>query len=112
MTFPTNIPSLTVWEKTVTDRAPAYLRHRLGACYWEETRGQSIQSGDVRHPDDSVFLAVPEGAVTDYVPKKDDRILPGNVEAASPPGTAFTVVKVSDFRYGSPMMRHMEVTLK
>lgn len=106
----TNKPACTIWEKTVVNHAPAYIRHELGACYWQDTRGQSVQSGDARSPADSVFLAIPADSVGDYIPKKDDRVLPGSVPDASPPKTALTVMQVKDFRYGSAMMQHLEVT--
>ena len=41
MQFPTNIPSVTIWEKTVVDRAAAYIRHETGAAYWQDNRGQT-----------------------------------------------------------------------
>lgn len=106
----TNKPACTIWEKTVVNHAPAYIRHELGACYWQDTRGQSVQAGDARSPADSVFLAIPADSVGDYIPKKDDRVLPGSVPDASPPKTAITVMQVKDFRYGSAMMQHLEVT--
>lgn len=108
MQFPTNIPSVTIWEKTVIDRAPAYIRHELGAAYWEDTRGQSEHG---REPDDHVFLAIHADNVT-YLPKKEDRVLMGSVESDTPPGDALTVMQVKDFRYGSTMMQHIEVTLR
>lgn len=112
MTFPTNIPAVTVWEKTLVNRAPAYIRHELGACYWEDNRRQSVQADDVRKPDDSIFLAVPVGSITDYVPKKDDRVMPGNISDAAPPSAALTVMQVKNFLYASAMMQHLEVTAK
>jgi hypothetical protein len=108
MQFPTNIPALTIWEVTLIDRAPAYIRHELGAAYWEDTRGQSEHG---REPDDHVFLAIHADNVT-YLPKKEDRVLPGSVDSAAPPRGALTVMQVKDFRYGSTMMQHVEVILK
>lgn len=106
----TNKPACTIWEKTVVNHAPAYIRHETGAVYWQDTRGQSVLSGDARSPADSVFLAIPADSVGDYIPKKDDRVLPGSVQDASPPKTALTVMQVKDFLYAAPMMQHLEVT--
>lgn len=108
MTFPTNLPAVTVWEKTLVNRAPAYVRHELGDAYWEDVRGQS----NGRTEDNGIFLALPAASVTEYVPKTDDRILPGSIADEKPPGDALTVMQVKDFRYLLPMMAHLEATLK
>lgn len=107
----TNKPACTIWEKTTVNRAPAYVRHETGAVYWQDCRGQTVGS-DPRSPDDNIFLAIPVGSITNYVPKKDDRIMPDSVADSSPPKEALTVMQVKDFRYGSAMMQHIEVTLK
>lgn len=108
MTMPTNKPACTVWERTVADRAPVWIRHELGACYWEDTRSQ--RTGKDRAPDDSVFLCIPASSLSDYVPRTDDRLAPGAVPEAAPPHEALTVTRVKDFRYGQAMMQHIEVT--
>ena len=108
----TNKPACTIWEKTTVNHAPAYVRHETGAVYWQDTRGQSVSSGDARSPDDNVFVAIPVGSISDYVPKKDDRIMPDSVADLSPPKDALTVMQVKDFRYGSAHMQHIEVTLE
>ena len=107
----TNKPACTIWEKTTVNHAPAYVRHVTGAVYWQDCRGQTVGS-DARNPDDNVFIAIPAGAENGYMPKKDDRILPGDAESASPPGEALTIMQVKDFLYGSKMMQHIEVTAK
>lgn len=109
MTFPTNIPSVTIWEKTVVNRAPTYIRHETGAAYWQDNRGQT----DGRDENDSIFLAIHAEALTDgYVPKTDDRVLSGSIAGDTPPRNAYTVGNVRDLRFGSRMMQHIEVTLK
>lgn len=108
----TNRSACTVWEKTIVNHAPAYVRHVTGAVYWQDTRGQTVSAGDARSPDDSVFLAIHADQIGGYLPKKDDRILPDEVDAVSPPHDALTVMQVKDFRYGSHTMQHIEVTLK
>ena len=91
------------------NRAPAYVRHETGAVYWQDARGQTVSSGDARSPDDNIFVAIPVGSISDYVPKKDDRIMPDSVADASPPKDALTVMQVKDFRYGAAHMQHIEV---
>lgn len=101
----------TVWEKTVQNRAPIYIRHELGAVYWENTDGQEVtQSGNgtSRTSTDAAFLCIPETSLT-YVPKPDDRIMSGVCTDEKPPQTALTVLFVRDFRHGSTRMRHLEV---
>ena len=104
----TNKPACTIWEKTTVNRAPAYVRHVTGAVYWQDCRAQS----EARTTENNVFIAIPAGSVSGYMPKLDDRILPGNVDENSPPKDALTVMQVKDFLYGSPMMQHIEVTAK
>lgn len=108
----TNQPACTIWEKTTVNHAPAYVRHVTGAVYWQDCRGQQVGAGDARSPADSVFLAIHADQIGDYVPKKDDRILPGDAAGTSPPHDALTVMQVKDFRYGSKTMQHIEVTLE
>ena len=106
----TNQPACTVWEKITVNHAPAFVRHELGACYWQDCRGQTVSGGDARTPADSVFLAIPAGSIGDYIPKKDDKVLPGSVLDAKPPHEALTVMQVKNFLYASAMMQHIEVT--
>lgn len=94
------------------DHAPAYVRHVTGAVYWQDTRGQTAGSGDARSPDDNVFCAIPVGSILDYVPKKDDRIMPDPVADLTPPKDALTIMQIKDFRYGATFMQHIEVTAK
>lgn len=109
MTFPVNVEALTVWAKDVSGRAPVYTRHVLGPSYWQDCRGQAA---DGRTPDDNTFAAIPVGSISDYVPKKDDRIVTGTSESAAPPPDALTVMQVKNFLYASAMMQHVELTLK
>lgn len=107
----TNQNGCTVWEKTVKDRAPAYIRHEEGALYWENTDGQEIRAGNARTrtPENGAFVIIPAASVT-YVPKPDDRILSGICPDETPPKNALTVMSVKDFRYSSPKTAHIEVT--
>lgn len=112
MKFPTNVDGLTIWEKTVIDRAPAYIRHEFGASYWEDTRGQTATGTDARSPADTCFVAIPVVSIGDYLPKKDDKIIAGIVTDERPPNNALTVMQVKNFLYASPKMQHIEVNAK
>ena len=111
----TNRENCTVWQKTTADRAPAYIRHEFGAYYHEITYAQETDRiRSVSHePAGTAFFCIPAESVTDgYLPKTDDRILDGICTDNSPPGHALTVTVCKDFRYGSPCVRHIEVTAK
>lgn len=105
----TNKPACTVWEKTTVNRAPAYVRHVLGAVYWEDVRGQTNVGADPRQPSDHCFVSIPEDSLNGYSPKKDDRILPGIAADSFPPAAALTVMSVRDCLHGSKAVRHVEV---
>ena len=109
MTFPTNVPALTVWEKDISGRAPTFVRHEYGPGYWQDCRGES----PARDPDDNTFAAIPATSILDsYIPRKDDRVLPGSIGDVSPPAAAMTITQVKNFLYGSAMMQHVEITAK
>ena len=101
----TNRPACTIWEKTVVNHAPAFVRHGLGAVWWEDVRGQKQN----RDPEDGVFINIPARSLFDYIPKKDDRIMPGNISGNSPPKAALTVMHVRDCLHGSATVQHVEV---
>lgn len=107
----TNTPAVTVWEKTVINRAPAYIRHQTGEAYWEDTHGETV-GGITRNPDDKMLMIVSAANLGAYMPKTDDRIMNGAVNDAQPPKDALTVTSVNDFRYGSARVKHIEVTAK
>lgn len=106
----TNTEGCTVWEKTVQNRAPTYIRHETGAVYCEDTDAQS--DGKDRSPDDKMLIVIPAVNLGGYIPKPDDRIIRGIVPDSQPPQTAMTVMQIKDFRYGSPHVQHIEVTAK
>lgn len=104
----TNTDGCTIWEKTVKDRAPFYIRHQTGAVYREITEEQS--SGKDRSPACKALVVIPAANLGDYLPKKDDRILCGIYPEDQPPQNAMTVMSVKDFRYGSAAVQHVEVS--
>lgn len=105
----TNRAGCTVYEKTVQNRAPVYIRHVLGELYWQPSVGQS--GGKDRAEQDDIFVSVPEASVT-YLPKPDDRIVGEIIADEQPPSTARTVMTVKDLRYGSQRVRHIELKVR
>ncbi len=105
----TNRKACTVYEKTAVNREYIYVRHTLGAVYWQSSQGQ--RSGSDRIPDNGALVLIPENSAK-YVPKVGDRIVDSIIGDERPPDCALTVMQVRDFRYGSPGVRHIEVTAK
>lgn len=106
----TNTTVCTVWEKTVQNRSPTYVRHETGAVYWEDTHGQT--TGKSRSPEDKAFISVHASELGSYLPKPDDRIIRGYSGSESPVPSALTITAVMDLRYGSPAVQHVEITAK
>ena len=107
----TNREGCTVWEKTIQNHAPAYVRHVLGAYYLETIAAQETDrtKSASHNPQNQQLFIIPADSLT-YLPKTDDRILDGIHTETSPPADAFTVVTVKDFRFGSECVHHAEVT--
>lgn len=105
----TNCEGCTIFEKTIIDRTPAYIRHTTGRIFWQPSEGQT--GGKDRHPQKSVFVNIPEPSTT-YLPKEDDRVVRGIINAEKPPHDALTVMNVKDLRYGSRRVRHIEMILE
>ena len=106
----TNREGCTLYEKTIHNRAPTFIRRELGAVYWEEKQEQN--SGADRSPRNEVFVSIPVTSVKGYIPQKDDRIVGEIISDEQPPNTAMTIMSVSDFLYGSPSAQHIEVIAK
>ena len=109
MKFPVNVEAVTIWEKTIVDRAPAYIRHEIGPAYWQGQSGQTID-GKSRNQEDSIFCAIPVDSLSNYLPKRDDLLVSGLCGENFPSGKKFTIVNVKNFLYGSEEMQHIEVT--
>lgn len=102
----TNRKGCTIYEKTVHNRAPTYIRHTTGEVYLESSSGQ--KNGSDRKPDNGIFVSIPETSLS-YIPKRSDLIIDDIIDDEQPPVTAMTIMSVKDFRYGSPSVRHIEV---
>lgn len=105
----TNRKSCTIWESTVVNHTPTYLRHETGRVYWEDVQGQSNMAADDRSPADSVFLSIPEDSLNGYMPKKDDRVMEGSIAGEKPPMNALTVMSVRNCLHGSKAVQHIEI---
>ena len=105
----TNREGCTIYEKTVVDRAPAYIRHAIGPIYWEPSIGET--DGKDRTEQNSIFVSIPAASVT-YLPKTDDRIVSEIISDEIPPPTAHTIINVKDLRYGSKKVQHIELTAR
>lgn len=108
----TNRKCCTIWESTVVDRTPTYIRHETGRVYWEDVVGQSNQGSDACAPADSVFLSIPEASLNGYIPKKDDRVMDGSIDDDKPPMNALTVMSVRNCLHGSKTVQHVEVKVE
>ena len=105
----TNRQGCTIYEKTVQNRAPIFIRHEVGAVYWEDTKAQ--ENGSDRTPQNSAFVSIPVTSIS-YEPKSGDKIVGSVIPDEAPPPTALTIMSAEDFRFGSPAVRHWEVTAK
>lgn len=106
----TNRMGCTIYEKTIRNRSPTYIRRAIGAVYWEEKLERA--DGADRSPHGEVFISIPSLSAGNYVPKTDDRIVGEIITDEQPPNTALTITAVSDLRFGSDAVRHIEVTAK
>ncbi len=105
----TNMTGCTIYEKTVLNRSPTYVRHVTGHIYWQPSEGQA--GGKDREAQDEAYVCIP-AASTDYLPKPDDKIYKGIVNDEQPPQSSHTIMKVKDLRYGSPKVQHIELTVR
>lgn len=106
----TNRMGCTIYEKTIRNRSPTYIHRTIGAVYWEEKLERA--DGADRSSHGEVFISIPALSAGSYVPKTDDRIVGEIITDEQPPNTALTITAVSDFRFGSGAVRHIEVTAK
>lgn len=109
----TNRKGCTVYEKTVQNRSPTFIRHEIKNIYWEDTYSQEInntQGGSYRTSQNEALIFIPENSLTDYLPKVGDKIVGEIIPDENPPDNAMTIMTVKNFRYGSPAVRHLEVT--
>jgi len=58
----------------------------------------------------TIFCVMSATSLSDYLPKRDDLLVCGHCEDATPPENAKRVMTVEDYRYGSADVQHIEVT--
>ena len=105
----TNRAGCTIYEKTVQNRAPTFIRHEIGAVYWEDKNAH--ENGSDRTPQNNAFVSIPVLSI-DYQPKAGDKIVGSIIADAQPPETAMTIMSADNFCYGSPDVQHWELTAK
>lgn len=105
----TNRPGCTIYERTIQNRTPTFIRHEVGALYWEGTNEQ--EGGTDRAPKNNAFVSIPASSI-DYEPKAGDRIVGSVIADAQPPATAMTIAQADDYRFGSPAVQHWELIAK
>ena len=105
----TNRPGCTIYEKTVQNRSPTFIRHVTGAVYWEDKISQ--ENGSDRKPENHAFISIPITSVN-YSPKAGDKIFGTIIADEQPPASAMTIMSAENFCYGSPDVQHWEVTAK
>ncbi len=105
----TNRKGCTIYEKTVQNRSPTYIRHETGEIYWEETTAQ--KDGSDRSPQNEAFVSIPAASI-DYEPKSGDRIVGSIIADLQPPANAMTIMSAENFCYGSPAVQHWELNAK
>lgn len=105
----TNTEIITVFHKTVDaeKRLPIWEKHIFKNVYWENCSAQSEESKGMGESN-LILCIIPEKSIKNFIPCKDDIIMTGDAEE---PGN-LTIMDVKDFRYGSPNVRHIEVTAK
>lgn len=109
----TNRKGCTVYEKTVQNRSPTFVRHEIKNIYWEDTQSQELnsrQGNNYRTSKNEALIFIPEKSLTDYLPKVGDKIVGEIIPNEQPPDNTMTIMTVKNFRFGSPAVRHLEVT--
>lgn len=87
-----------------------YVRHVIPAIYWENKQGQFTVDKSMKQSD-YILCIIPADSLSDYIPKSNDLIVCGICDSIELPETEFfTVMDVKNFLYGSPHVRHIEVT--
>lgn len=102
--------SCKLLSKQRNGRKAEFLETIISPVYWEESIGehQVSNQGGTHGMDqnNNIFVVIPESALGDVIPKKDDKISHCGSD------DTFTVIAVEDFRFGSKSVRHIEVTAK
>lgn len=107
--------SCTISHKQRNGRQAEFVQVLISPVYWEGKIGQHLNSNQNRVQDVSqtneITVIIPESSLGDILPEKDDKITRCD-ENGNCIGASFTILHIEDFRYGSPHVRHIEVTAK
>ncbi|MGN0631656.1 MAG: DUF6751 family protein [Ruminococcus sp.] len=108
----TNCDGCTVYHKAADENLlPVWKRRVIENIYWEETHGQTSREKGMERSSD-VLICISASSIGDYVPQKDDIIVKGITDAdysSLKLNEKHTVMTVTDFRFGSPAVQHIEV---
>ena len=74
-----------------------------------QTANQTAQKSTMAQSH-SIYLAIPAASLSDYLPKHGDLIAKGIRNAPPDSADSYTVMTVTDCRYGSAAVQHIEVT--
>lgn len=102
-----------LYVKQRNGRMCEYVPADISPVYWEDNAGQALVSNQGgshgMSESNTVTVIIPESSLGGVMPKRDDKIarLSGGNE-----GEQLTVMSVSDFRFGSANVHHVEVTAK
>lgn len=111
----TNKKGCTVYERTVQNRSPTLVRHEIKNIYWQDLESQEInstQGSSYRTSQNEALIFIPESSLDGYFPKVGDKITGEIIQNERPPDNVMTIMEVKNFLYGSPKVRHLEVTAK
>lgn len=108
----TNTEIITVFHKTTDPekRLPKWEKHLFHDVYWENCSAQSEENKGMGESN-LILCIIPEKSLKNFIPCKDDFIALGDIEKFEN-AEKFTVMDVKNFRYGSKIVRHIEVTAK
>ena len=113
----TNTDIITVFRKGVdpVSRLEVWEKHTFRNVYWENCSAQDNSKISKSMTEDNlIFCIIPEKSISDFIPRKDDKIINGDFEnlVSLKSDQYFTVMSVKDFRYGSSRVHHIEVNAK
>lgn len=113
----TNTDIITVFRKGVdpVSRLEVWEKHTFHNVYWENCSAQDNSKISKSMTEDNlIFCIIPEKSISDFIPRKDDKIIRGDFENLSSlkSDQYFTIMSVKDFRYGSSRVHHIEVNAK
>lgn len=101
-----------MYREKAVDFSPVWERYVIPNVYWECTRGEAASGKGTEHSNE-VFVSIPAASVSEYIPKCGDIIVKGITDKDCREidvNDRYKINSVSDCRYGSPAVWHIEVT--